>query len=127
MTERAGFEEAKEHIGDRYERVVLGSKLTSSEREEKRKREEADNEHWLSPAACFEEPGIDFHQVPANESNLQLVLLHEVGHLFGLGDAYPEDGYRSALAIHPEAVMKNPFKVSGLLQKDDIAGLLDAL
>jgi hypothetical protein len=123
LKELAEIENLRNFTKELYERVVLGSKLTSSEREEKRKREEADNEEWRRAAAYFEPPAIDFHQVAYNESNLRFVLLHEVGHLFGLGDVYPERGYRSALAIHPGSIMKSIREFGAVLQGDDVAGL----
>lgn len=123
LAERNQIKKILEDLKDRYIRVTLGSKITKGELVEKERQRKANNDYWLRSRAEFEDPSIYFHQNSPNSAYLSMILLHEVGHLFGLGDVYPEDGYRTALAIHPEAVMNDQQKVGGVLQKDDVAGL----
>jgi hypothetical protein len=120
--EMAEIDQVIRLLKERHERVALGYKLTSREHEEKNKLKEADSDSWLTAGANFLDSSINFNQVPENESRLRLILLHEVGHLFGLGDVYPEQG-SSALAIHPASIMKASIEFGANLQADDIAGL----
>lgn len=59
-----------------------------------------------------------------HDENLPFVLLHEIGHLFGVGDTYVETGYQTKIGEHPPSVMNGKSKT---LTADDRNGIWSVL
>lgn len=119
----------EEDLLRKFVRIMYKGKMTYEEFKRKNELSEKNKDYLTRGHATISPPSITIQQTHDHEEFLNSILMHETGHLFGLGDVYVDRDLQTDLKAHPNAVMGNHYspEVQGKIQPDDVMGLMASI